>query len=129
MRHHLRKQNIGAALIGTQTLGPEHARYDPEQSALASHATASAAATNGSVADHSEAVSKVDTFRYPPMELTLVQLHMLLADLCPDVPCARWSSWNDTMPASPRLADHEGCSMALRFLQHYIDSTESAEGG
>jgi hypothetical protein len=125
--------------------GPNYASYDPVQGALALASIAEhEAALDGkesvgggpapTQADRMAAklrvagIPGVSTLGFSPMELTLLELHKMLALAWPEVPVARWTQWHDTLPASPKLADYEGCSLSLRFLQNYIDEVGSKGG-
>jgi hypothetical protein len=105
-------------LLGTEIAAAAYARYDITAGAHALRQYAAEGHLQSAPTPH------LKTLAFPTSELLLMQLHRALVHKYPEVPCARWERWELDTPASPKLDDAEGCSMALRFLQHCIDAHE-----
>ena len=137
---------LGGFLLGTEVPAASYATYDVLQGAEALRSImqpqhvaptvqgstptvrageAQKRAVRGFASEHEP---HVKTLAFPPPELTLLALHRFLAEAFPDTACARWDEWRVDTPASRYLQDEKSCSMALRFLQHYIDRQQGAVG-
>lgn len=119
LRKLLEKLKPSGFLLGTEVAAPPHGRYDLAKGgdALRQMSTEEASASAG---------AHVDPLAFPPLERTTMHLHRALASMFPVVPCSRWSEWHYDTPTSSRLDGYRGCSMGLRFLQHFIDARGSA---
>ena len=136
---------LGGFLLGTEVPAASYATYDVLEGAEAlrsilqpQHVAPSSVQSTNSTMQADEAQARavrafasehephVKTLAFPPPELTLLALHRFLAEAFPVVACARWDLWRVDTPASCHLQDEKSCSMALRFLQHYVDKQQGA---
>jgi hypothetical protein len=142
----LGQRNVGGFLLGTDFPAPDYGTYSLEAGCAAlnavsiedaqttrppekldvdissSHVPQAPSQTLPKRGSGSFPKSHVNTLAFPPQELMLVKLHQFLAQEWPSAICFRWQRWRSDLPPSPCLHDFEGCSMALRFLQHFLDS-------
>jgi hypothetical protein len=131
----LASRNVGAFLLGTDLPAPDYGTYNLEAGCAALRAmSAEENRSNKNVDFHPRHPSQlpkisfgqgklahVNTLAFPPQELTLMRLHQVLSQEWPEVVCARWHEWRLDTPPSPLLESFTGCSMSLRFLQHFLD--------
>jgi hypothetical protein len=115
----LSKLQPSGFLLGTEVEAPVYGQYDLEKGA--------AALRQLTLKQLQEGHPHVPTLGFPPLEMTTMELHKALATLYEEAPCARWAEWRLDMPLSPRLDGYKGCSMGLRFLQHYVDSNSAQQ--
>jgi hypothetical protein len=113
----LSKLEPAAFVLGTEVEAPLYGQYD-----LAKGSLALAKLTKEQAEGRS---SHVHTLGFPPLELTMMELHRVLSVRYPNAPCARWTQWRLDMPLSPCLEGFTGCSMGVRFLQHFVDAHSS----
>jgi hypothetical protein len=118
----LQRLDLAGLLLGTELPAPSYGTYDLWKGAEAlKRALSPVVPCNSTYRSGVPKEPHVKTLGFPPTELTLLGLHRFLAEEFPGVPCARWQQWRLDTPVSPMLNGHTGCSMSLRFLQHYVD--------